>query len=362
MALKGINIIMQLLLKTSVNRDNFLKQLLLFKEVDFFFVFWGHFFKIDFDFLAVINANSFRSSCQFIPAKQQASLKACCSKCQVAWSWIYMISSWERMIWIKKKKSCIWWLNVGRAFRAYVNRATEAPLWKYFADLLKWQKWTIISVFFPPPDFFMFRARSCHSSWRRVSFGWMGPLIKGPVYQRVSALESQVDVREHNSTRESYVWLCTPWSSRRALTCAWWLLCELTSFRAACCLAIHLPFFSPEFWLSVTPAHANSLHLNLCLRLMQATGNNCSYDEWEVSLFVVVCYHAHVLMTSLRDKSPDMRQTQMLLFSFFSYTEIVGYYFTYKICILTMTFLKCWVNCMCFFLFLTTVLAFLVAV
>lgn len=35
-ALEGINIIMQLLLKTSVNRDNFLKQLLLFKEVDIF--------------------------------------------------------------------------------------------------------------------------------------------------------------------------------------------------------------------------------------------------------------------------------------------------------------------------------------
>lgn len=36
----------------------------------------------------------------------------------------------------------------------------------------------------------------------------------------------------------------------------------------------------------------------------------------------------------------------------FSYTEIVGYYFTHKICILTITFFKCWVNCTCFFCFL----------
>lgn len=250
-ALEGINIIMQLLLKTSVNRDNFLKQLLLFKEVGLFG--GGYFFKKDFDFLTVINANSFRSSCQFIPAKQQASLKACCSKCQVAWSWIYIISSWARMIWIKKKKAVYSDWMVVRGFRAYVNRATEAPLWKYFDDLLKRQKWIIISVFFPPPNFFMFWARSCHSSWRRVSFCWMGPLIKGPVYQRVSALESQVDVREHNLTRESY--MCDSIRPGAADECwlahggciANWLL---TSFHAVRCLAS--AFFSQYFH---SPSH-----------------------------------------------------------------------------------------------------------
>lgn len=149
--------------------------------------------------------------------------------------------------------------------RSFVNRATEAPLWKYFDDLLKQQKWTIISVFFPPPNFFMFRVRSCHSSWRRVSFCWIGPLIKAPVYQRVYAFESQIDVCEHNSTGELHVWHCTPWSSRRALTCAWcgcflnWLL---TSFQAVCCLALHVTFL-PIFWLSIITCHCKCIRLPL---------------------------------------------------------------------------------------------------
>lgn len=65
----------------------------------------------------------------------------------------------------KKKKKTVYgdWMVV-HGFIAYDNRATEAPLWKYFDDLLKRQKLTIISVFLPPPNFFMFRARSCHSS------------------------------------------------------------------------------------------------------------------------------------------------------------------------------------------------------
>lgn len=49
-----------------------------------------------------------------------------------------------------KKKAVYGDWMVVRGFRAYINRATEAPLRKYFDDLLKWQKWTIISVFFPP--------------------------------------------------------------------------------------------------------------------------------------------------------------------------------------------------------------------
>lgn len=116
-----------------------------------------------------------------------------------------MISSSARMIWIKKKKAVYGDWMVVRGFRAYVNRATEAPLWKYFWWLVKTAKMDHNFIFFPLPNFFMFQARSCHSSWRRVSFCWMGPLIKGPVYQQVSALQSQVDVCEHNSTRESYM-------------------------------------------------------------------------------------------------------------------------------------------------------------
>lgn len=70
-------------------------------------------------------------------------------------------------------------------------------------------------------------------------------------------------------------------------------------------------------------------------------------EKWEVSLFVVVCSSCSCPC----DKSAwqvSWHETNTNVVFLFSYTELVGYYFTYKICILTMTFFKCWVNCMCF--------------
>lgn len=170
-------------------------------------------------------------------------------------------------------------------FWAYVSKGTEAALWKKCWGLVKQQKTECNSVFLPNFSKFMlmFWVKSCDSGSRRLSFGPTGPITRGPSALAGFRPQSQIDVRERNST---WMVACAapytleqPASFDLRVAAALW----------CCCWPLHMQFATHNYFVFSV---LGLLHLPVQFSFFPRVAvNNCRYYKWEVPVLVFICLY-----------------------------------------------------------------------
>lgn len=182
-------------------------------------------------------------------------------------------------------------------FWIYVSKGTEAALWKNVEDLFNSRKQSNY-VFLPNFSKFllMFWVRSCGSGSQGLSFGWTGPITRGPSALASFRPQSQIDVCKHNSTWT--VACVAPYTLEQPagfdlrVTAALW----------CCCWPLHVQFATHNYfcllgtWI-VAPARATFFSFFL----LQLAVNNCRYYKCQL-----LC-----LFVYIRGVSPGMRSSNL---------------------------------------------------
>lgn len=144
--------------------------------------------------------------------------------------------------------------------------------------LVKQQKTQCNSVFLPNFSKFMlmFWVRSCDSGSRSLSFGWTGPITRGPSALVGFRPLSQIDVREHNST----------WTVACAARCTLELPAsfdlQVVAALWCCCWPSHMQFATHNYFV-ISPLGLLHLPVQLFFFCLQLAVNNCRYYDWQIA-------------------------------------------------------------------------------